>query len=370
VLSLNPRAFGGSVGDDLEGEDEATITSIESYTQHAEASSELYLFYPNTSTWVRLAPAGLEARIGRAHHAAAVVDQDRLVVFGGWRQRRCGALLPCSELRNDVLVLRLRPFLEWEETPETDGVPPVPRAAHSMTRVGGWWGGVNGWAPEGGSTDRSVDATLVIFGGLGLVAGEASSIGREGAALNPRAVHLNDLHLLELLPMGGIRWRRLLASGSAPSPRSGHAATLSPSGDHLLIYGGIDSTHGALADLHTLDLRRGIWWQVHAADGEAAAGVRHAHASAMLAHELVIVGGLPAAAAVADAAVHAFDCRAAELRTDASLAVDEGAGSMLASDSVLNQSCKQLFGGVSTRAQTWQCHGLLAPDAGAQAHAA
>lgn len=77
-------------------------------------------------------------------------------------------------------------------------------------------------------------------------------------------------------------------------------------------------SRGALGDVHALDVRRGLWWQVHAT-GEYPS-VRHAHVALRFAHELLVIGGVPAAVAAADVSVHAFDCRWAELHTDTRLA--------------------------------------------------
>lgn len=82
-------------------------------------------------------------------------------------------------------------------------------------------------------------------------------------------------------------WSKLEPSGTKPSARGGHTATLL--GQQLFVFGGEDRSRRALSDLHVLDLKT-MTWSSPATTG-AAPAARTGHAAAALGDMLFVFGG-------------------------------------------------------------------------------
>jgi len=132
---------------------------------------------------------------GRSGHTASLLpNTNELVVFGGVKN---------NKWQNSVAVLDTS---RWKWTnPRIEGSAPRPRSYHSATAVGG-------------SSGRS---RLVIFGG------------------NDEAESFNSVHVLDA-SNSKLSWFHPVVSGTPPSARSGHTATLLEDNKTILIYGGWD----------------------------------------------------------------------------------------------------------------------------------
>ena len=132
---------------------------------------------------------------GRSGHTASLLpNTNELVVFGGVKG---------NKWQNSVAVLDTS---RWKWTnPKIAGSAPRPRSYHSATAVGG-------------SSGRS---RLVIFGG------------------NDDAESFNTVHVLDA-SNSKLSWFHPVVSGTPPSARSGHTATLLEDNKTILIYGGWD----------------------------------------------------------------------------------------------------------------------------------
>eukprot|EP01127_Copromyxa_protea_P018187 TRINITY_DN5659_c0_g1_i1.p1 TRINITY_DN5659_c0_g1~~TRINITY_DN5659_c0_g1_i1.p1 ORF type:complete len:413 (-),score=51.01 TRINITY_DN5659_c0_g1_i1:523-1761(-) len=93
----------------------------------------------------------------------------------------------------------------------------------------------------------------------------------------------NDLHIFNTVSG---EWRNSEISGTPPSPRSGHSATLVADGK-IIIFGG-ESGSDTLNDVHVLDTQKATWTQV-SVEGEKPA--RYGHGALFLWGQLFIVGG-------------------------------------------------------------------------------
>ena len=132
---------------------------------------------------------------GRSGHTASLLpNTNELVVFGGVKN---------NKWQNSVAVLDTS---RWKWTnPKIAGSAPRPRSYHSATAVGG-------------SSGRS---RLVIFGG------------------NDESESFNTVHVLDA-SNSKLSWFHPVVSGTPPSARSGHTATLLEDNKTILIYGGWD----------------------------------------------------------------------------------------------------------------------------------
>lgn len=149
--------------------------------------TEIMLWYPPTVSGA--VPSG---RSG--HTATLLPNSNELVVFGGVKG---------TKWQNSVAVLD---FLRWKwSSPKIHGDAPRPRSYHSATAVSG-----------NGDKNR-----LVIFGG------------------NDHTASFNTVHVLETDGKKWM-WSHPKTSGTVPSPRTGHCATLLDDKKSILVYGGWD----------------------------------------------------------------------------------------------------------------------------------
>lgn len=132
---------------------------------------------------------------GRSGHTASLLpNTNELVVFGGVKN---------NKWQNSLAVLDTSRW-KWSN-PKISGSAPRPRSYHTATAVGG-------------SSGRS---RLVIFGG------------------NDEAESFNTVHVLDA-SNSKLSWFHPVVSGSPPSARSGHTATLLEDNKTILVYGGWD----------------------------------------------------------------------------------------------------------------------------------
>ena len=307
---------------DLGDADTAVHAGSDTYVQSSVTLGDVHSFDAVSQSWLALRPLGTPAP-PRTGHAACAVGHS-LFVFGGWRLRECAGATPCGESLNDLAVLRLHDDAppHWL-APAVDGAPPSPRHGHSFT-----------WVPSVATVDGGVGGAIVLFGGQTFVVNVTTGegVGR----------YLNDVHVL--VP-ANLTWATLALQGSPPSPRASHAAVLAPSGHQLIIYAGRDGS-GAHADLHVLDTRRGLWWQLYASGAYPRA--RHSVGAALLGSAVVFFGGRPAHA-TAKESVRLLHTHRWELRTTATI------GAHLASDGELNASCALRLGTAGSPSQVWSC---------------
>lgn len=145
-------------------------------------------------------PEGSGAPCARFGHSANLINQTKMVVFGGGNG---------TDFFNDLYVLDLDAFA-WTQ-PKTTGPAPSPRFNHISAQNGN---------------------KIIIHGGycfdddLQKQAGE-----KQGTFL--RSCYLNDLRVLNT---DKFEWIRVRVSGAPPLPRYGHSACIS--GSDIIVFGG------------------------------------------------------------------------------------------------------------------------------------
>ena len=162
--------------------------------------------------------------------------------------------------------------------------------------------------------------------------------------------YLNDVHVMSF---ANESWYPLHVAGSPPVPRAGHTATLSPDGQRVIVYGGMDA-RGMLSDAHALDLskaREPIWWQLIPAG--TTPQPRHSHTATFFGSDLLVVGGMPPAPAEGGVAVELLNLVELETQTSASIA------QRIFYDRALNSSCSLLLGSRGSPVQRWTCGAQL-----------
>ncbi len=193
--------------------------------------------------WTVLAPAGDPG--ARMEHAA-VYDpvRHRMIVFGG---------TDGYNLFDDVWTLSLGSAPAWEPMSPA-GSPPPARCLTSATY------------------DPLRDRVIVI-------GGSAYAGGIQ-----------DDVWALSLAGAG--TWTQLAPGGAAPGPRAAHVAAYDPSGDRVVVYGGVSLTE-YLDDAWALSLAGSPSWSQLAPAGDPAPRLAF-HAAAYDSHgdRLVAVGGI------------------------------------------------------------------------------
>lgn len=367
------------VRDDLDTVSTATHVRSNVYVQRLEQLDDVYVYNDPSRTWVLLRPTG-ERVPPRESHAACEVSPSTMAVFGGWRMvHPCGdSSTPCGEFLNDLHLLHLpppppMPFGEdrapgWRqarassaegdagdaagdgghdacceasrwETPLVDGLPPVARSGHSLTKLFHWQGGSYG----GGDMSDDEEALLLLFGQGWLW----NATTQEGKAL-----FFNDVHILHL---GNLSWYPLRIAGAAPAPRSGHSATVAPDGRRVIIFGG-QNARGALNDVHLLDLsepRGPLWWQLQPSG--RGPSPRHSHTATLFGSDLVIVGGHPPQVEMLDGGIRIEMLNLVHLEMQTSAAI----APLVRRDAALNESCSLVSGTEGSPVQQWTCGSRL-----------
>jgi N-acetylneuraminic acid mutarotase len=117
-------------------------------------------------------------------------------------------------------------------------------------------------------------STAVLYGG------KFYNFGGIAANKSP----LNDFYVFDFEQK---KWNLVAATGTPPSARYGHSATLH--GDGMYVFGGIDSSKNALSDFHVFNFKTNEWSQVKATG--SLPGPRYHHSAEIFDNRLVIIGG-------------------------------------------------------------------------------
>eukprot|EP00939_MAST-03C_sp_MAST-3C-sp1_P001116 g1116.t1 len=204
--------------------------------------------------WDNIKCAGIDPR-GRSGHTLTLLGNTGYL-FGGLRGDNAK-----TGPNNDLFMCKVQNFkFEWSK-PDLEGESPSPRWDHSATLFNDnfifFFGGstsrqsrtnqswifdtvVQKWvhlshlekqkeAPQprsGHSAALVADRYLYVFGGFG------------GAGFGRR--ELNDLYVLDMHDLDKLQWRRVSPKGTAPAPRSGHAACVVRQRD-MIVTGGWNS---------------------------------------------------------------------------------------------------------------------------------
>jgi len=153
----------------------------------------------------------------RLGHAAAAVGS-AMVVHGGYVYRSVGTAGAHRVAVADTNIFDSE-TQSWRSVPpgQSSLTCPIPRAGHTMVKVGKY---------------------MVVYGGV-----------------NPETkTRCGDVHFLDIENWS---WKRLEISGDFPQPRSGHVAVALPQ-DRMLIFGGLGNS-GELKDAHILDISTMTW---------------------------------------------------------------------------------------------------------------
>jgi basic membrane protein A and related proteins len=160
----------------------------------------------------------------RSGHVAGVLDDGFFVAFGGVDV--FGVPLSSTAMTN----ISAGTSFEWTALADNAAAPSA-----RFDFAGGVWHPTSGGA-----------AQLAVFGGA-----ESASVA------------FADVWIFD--PASG--WRQLPTSGSAPSARSGHAASIV--GDTLYVFGGRSTSFDVLGDFYALNLDGGQWSRIDGANGPA-----------------------------------------------------------------------------------------------------
>ncbi|KAL1500249.1 hypothetical protein AB1Y20_012917 [Prymnesium parvum] len=207
-------------------------------------------------------PGGSRSAIpdDREGHTATVIG-NRIYVFGGtWTDED-----EVTSFRNDLHALDVATHT-WSR-PITRGEPPAEREGH--TAVG-------------------LQKRIYFFGGTWVDADDNS-------------VYLSDLHVLSSVgdglppvegwPAAGWEWTRPQTTGTTPSPREGHTASIV--GETMVVFGGAgldtDDTSINLSDVHMLDTCTFTWSQpaMHGSIPQE----RRYHTASVVGDKIYIFGG-------------------------------------------------------------------------------
>eukprot|EP00004_Rigifila_ramosa_P025239 TRINITY_DN7514_c0_g1_i2.p1 TRINITY_DN7514_c0_g1~~TRINITY_DN7514_c0_g1_i2.p1 ORF type:complete len:596 (-),score=116.32 TRINITY_DN7514_c0_g1_i2:192-1949(-) len=197
--------------------------------------NDVHVFDTETATW-RLMQFTTSIPTPRYAHAAVVLSSSRMLIYGG----HDGA-----NWLDETAILNLERG-SWA-FPHTQGRNPGPRHGHTLTDLGG--------------------GRFFLFGGY------------------CNETYFNDLHLLEVIPgpngddnEAHCRWTPVECTGSHPTPRAYHTATLIDN-NYLLIFGGRGFDGGFLQDVVVYEISTRHWFSPIFS---TAAPVGRAHHTAVL----------------------------------------------------------------------------------------
>ena len=185
-----------------------------------ESYKDIYAFDPLSLTWYQ-GPEGSGAPSERFGHSAGIIQDSKMIVFGGTNGEK---------VYNDVSVLNLE-SMSWSK-PDTKGPAPSPRFSHASVVIkntvmiqGGFCYGEKIYSNQSNKNNGNNIEDI-------------SKVNKNELGSYLRSMYLNDIRLLQTENM---LWVRLTVSGSPPKPRFGH--TLNISGSNIIMFGGwsIDS---------------------------------------------------------------------------------------------------------------------------------
>ena len=113
-------------------------------------------------------------------------------------------------------------------------------------------------SPRSGHTGWAFDNKLWIFGGHGT--SESGYLDDFGYFINNGASFACNNQLLCFDPASWGKWRNPECFGTVPSPRSGHATTITS--DKVILFGGHDAAFQNLGDLYELNMHSLTWTQI------------------------------------------------------------------------------------------------------------
>ena len=200
-----------------------------------------------TNVW-RLVESGGAVPEPRKNHSAVLV-YSKLVIFGGVGVGEDGAV----RRFNDVWSLDTD-TMTWTRL-DVQGDIPCGRDGHTMSAIG---------------------TKLYMFGGW---------TGPPGADGDAGESYKNDLYVLDIK---SLVWQRQHLSGSAPSPRKLHTATVVEADQRIIIIGGY-SIDRRVNDVHVIDLKNSHYNQPEVKGNLPQ--IRSAHTAVLIERSIFVFGG-------------------------------------------------------------------------------
>jgi N-acetylneuraminic acid mutarotase len=147
-----------------------------------------------------------------------------LVFFGGYY---CHPDFECEYTYNEIQVLDIED-MKWisEDDIKVEGELPNPRFSHTATLL---------------------SSNMYIFGGENV---------KSEKGINCH-VNYNDIWVLNLEKVSGLRWEEIKPKGTPPLPRHGH--TMTSLNNFLVIFGGEDDRKQRLNDVIVFDSEKREW---------------------------------------------------------------------------------------------------------------
>ena len=247
----------------------------------AEALNETRQFVAARQAWETVSVSGgpVAKRSGHTAHVCSLdvncttVDgKPRMFVFGGWGLTDCGQSRPCLRHRDDLMALELTQMVWSEVAVNAEQPRPYARKGHSSAVVNG--------------------SHLVLFGGSAFVPDDD-----EENSYGWTTKQVNDVWRIDLSGADGFTWHAVPTVGDRPTPREGQASALL-AGRYLVVHGGYvhpdDHTSGFMGSLgstHVLDTAVDpMVWTQPVLTGSAPSP-RHGHAALSIRDEIYFIGG-------------------------------------------------------------------------------